>query len=71
MPLMPYKDYWFDKLKAYRDAGELVRSGVKCPQDANELWVLGKPQSGLSKSGNKVELVTNFAICRDGHRHDL
>jgi len=69
--LKPYKDYWFDKLKVYRDAGLLIKSGVKCPEDVEELWVLGSPSNSIVKDDNKVVMPINFAICRNGHRHDL
>ena len=69
-----YKDYWFRKLKAYQDAGVLVKSGVLCPQDGLELWstITGDDVRGILKDGRRVlEISQTFAICANGHRHEL
>ena len=70
-PLTLFRQHWEDKLQPYKDAGILVPSGVRCPEDGNELFVLGKPQAGLSFVGKEAIIEQNFAICDDGHIHPL
>jgi len=70
-PLIQFKKHWEDKLQPYKDAGILVPSGIRCPEDGNELFVLGKPSKGLVDDGTGIVVDSTFAICDDGHIHPL
>ena len=66
-----YRAYWQAKIQEYIDAGLAFPSGVQCPQDGEELLVFGKLKTGLAFDGDKPIMRTQFAICPNGHRHDL
>jgi len=70
-PLILFRNHWEDKLKSYKDQGILVPSGVRCPEDGNELFVLGEPSQGVTSDGANFIIEQNFAICDDGHIHPL
>jgi len=70
-PLTLYRNHWQDKLQPYKDAGILVPSGVRCPQDGNELFVLVASSEGLYFEGTTPVVKQQFAICDNGHFHPL
>lgn len=70
-PLILFRDHWQDKLQAYKDIGVVVASGVRCPQDGTELWVMEPLKTGLAHNGTSYELRTQVAICENGHSYDL
>jgi len=70
-PLVLFRKHWEDKLQPYKDAGILIPSGIRCPEDGNELFVLGKPSTGLVVDGQTPIIDQKFAICDDGHVHPL
>jgi len=70
-PFKLFQNHWAEKLQPYVDAGLLMPSGVKCPEDGNELLVFGEVRQGIAVEENKPIIRTQFAICANGHRHDL
>jgi len=70
-PLIPFRKHWEEKLQPYKDAGILIPSGIRCPEDGNELFVLGDPKQGVTFDGAGFIIEQNFAICDDGHIHPL
>lgn len=75
MALITLKEYWWSKLKAYYDAGILVRSGIQCPQCALELWTTAPLplNTGIEKEGTEIdrEVKTYPAVCQNGHQTRL
>jgi len=74
MALKLYKNHWWDKLEPYRDSGEMIETGIRCPTDNQELWCLGTQldlNPGIDKVGNKTMIRRVFAICPNGHMFDV
>lgn len=78
---MLYKDYWINRrLRYLKDAGILWKTPVDCPTDSDgtKLWTTAL-RSELGEQGLKTlqdgefdcGVRTHFAMCKNGHRHDL